>query len=121
MGKKINSRAKGAAGERELSSWLRSKGIKARRGQQFSGGVESPDIVADLPAWHIECKRVESLALYDALEQAKRDCSKRASNLPKHERLTPVVFHRKNNKEWVAVLRAEDFIELVRPPSALLD
>ncbi|KAK9680679.1 hypothetical protein QE152_g38968 [Popillia japonica] len=67
MGKgKINSRAKGAKGERELSSKLRDYGYEARRGQQFSGANGDADVVG-LPGIHIECKRVERLNIYDAI------------------------------------------------------
>jgi hypothetical protein len=37
---KINSRAKGAAGERELANYLREQGWKkARRTQQYAGNI----------------------------------------------------------------------------------
>lgn len=100
----INSRAKGKAGELELAAFFREHGIEARRGQQFSGGTDSPDIVlTGLTGYHIECKRCERGQLYDWLAQAIRDCG---ANLP-------VVFHRKSRKDWVAILRAEDFLKLV--------
>jgi len=58
MGRK--SRNKGASGERELARELsRLLGIEARRGCQFHGGPGSPDVVADIPDVHIECKRTE--------------------------------------------------------------
>ena len=101
---KINSRAKGASGERELAQYLREKGWESRRGQQFSGGQDSPDVVSTLP-FHIECKRVERLQLYDSLKQAKRDSE--GSDKP------PVVIHRKNREEWVAILSLNDFLDLV--------
>ena len=63
----------GAAGERELAKTLRELGVEARRGQQFSGGAESPDVVAALRGIHIARKRVEALQLYPSLEQAKGD------------------------------------------------
>ena len=102
---KINSRRKGAAGEREFANLLRSHGIHARRGQQFSGGPESPDVVADLPGFHFEVKRTERLNLYDAMAQAIGDMKKGD---------IPVVAHRKNNEEWVVVLPAEDFMEMAK-------
>ena len=42
---KINSRAKGARYERELARYLDENGFPARRGQQFAGGSDSPDVV----------------------------------------------------------------------------
>ena len=45
--KKINSRQKGARGERELAAVFTTAGFPARRGQQFSGSPDSPDIVVE--------------------------------------------------------------------------
>jgi Holliday junction resolvase len=99
--KRINSREKGAAGERELANWLKARGFEgAKRGQQFKGGAESPD-VAGIPGVHIESKRTERGNLYDWLAQAQRDAG--------FEKM-PVVFHRRNNKDWVVILDADDFI-----------
>jgi Holliday junction resolvase len=50
---KINSRAKGARAERECAKELeRLFGCSARRGQQFSGSSDSPDVVT-IVAWAI--------------------------------------------------------------------
>lgn len=102
--KKINSRQKGAAAERELANELRDRyGYTARRGQQFKGGADSPDVVCDqLSRYHLECKRTEKGNLYDWMAQAKRDCGGK----------TPVVVHRRNNKDWVAILTLRDFVLL---------
>ena len=98
-----NSIRKGKAGERELARYLDSLGFPARRGQQFKGGADSPDIVcAGLKQWHIECKRVESGNLYKWMAQAKKDAGK----------LKPLVIHRKNGQEWVAILSLDDFVWL---------
>lgn len=103
---KINSRAKGAAGERELANYLKEYGVEARRGQQFHGGGDSPDVVADtiFSDLHIECKRVEAGNLYSWLEQAKRDTKPGKR---------PVVVHRRNAREWVAILTLDDLIQLL--------
>ena len=98
----MNSRNKGASGERELASVLREYGYEARRGQQFSGANGDPDVVG-LPHVHIECKRVERLNIYDAMEQSKRDA---------RDDEMPVVMHRKNRKQWLVTLSLADFIEL---------
>ena len=98
---KINSRAKGADGERELAKFLTNHGFKARRGQQFSG-IEGRDVVCESLPIHIECKRVEKFKLYDALEQAERDTAGEM----------PVVFHRRNRNKWVCILDAEDLLSL---------
>lgn len=100
----MNSRNKGAAGERELAKKLREYGYECRRGQQFSGANGDADVVG-LPHIHIECKRVERLNIDMAMLQAIRD--RRADELP-------AVFHRRNNCEWLVTMKLADWIELYR-------
>lgn len=114
MTKRINSRAKGAAGERELANYLTDAGWPAHRGQQFAGGTDSPDVVCGdltrITGAHIEVKRVEALDLFKAYEQAVRDAG------PGRR---PMVFHRRNPKKpgqparpWLVILSLDDFLEL---------
>lgn len=98
------SRDKGKRGERELAGILRDYGYDCRRGQQFCGSNGDADVVG-LPGIHIECKRVERLDLYGAVEQAKRDA--------KEEEL-PVVIHRRNNCEWLVTMPLEDWMSMYR-------
>lgn len=101
---KINSKQKGNRGEREVAKLLRDYGyVKARRGQQFQGSPESPDVVG-FPGFHVEVKHVERLNVYEALEQAFRDAG---------EDDTPIVFHRKNKVSWRVTMDAEDFLKLL--------
>ena len=100
----MNSRNKGKRGELEMAAFLRERGFDdARRGQQFKGGPGSPDVVG-VPGLHLECKRVEALQLYPALAQACRDAGDAGS--------IPVVLHRRSREEWVAILRADDFLSI---------
>lgn len=99
-----NSRQKGARGERECRDLLKEHGFEARRGQQFSGLGESPDVVHNIPGLHIEVKRTEALSIYKAMAQAIADAKGN----------TPTVFHKRNNKEWLVVLHAHDFLELIK-------
>lgn len=100
------SRNKGKVGERELARELsRVLGVSARRGVQYSGGPDSPDIETDIPDLHIECKRTEHFRLFEALEQAIRDAGSEK---------TPVVMHRPNRRPWVVVLRLDDLPKLVQ-------
>lgn len=101
-----NSRAKGANGEREFAALLNERGLQARRGQQFSGGPGSPDVVCDgLASVHFEVKRVQSSKEpYTWLEQAVRDAG--AKKLP-------VVAHRRNGKGWVAIVDMETMLDLL--------
>ena len=82
---------------------LRDHGHEARRGQQFSGSPDSPDVISDLP-FHFEVKRVERLNIYQAIDQAVRDCG---------EGKSPVVAHRRNRGQWLVTMRAEDWMGLI--------
>lgn len=106
----MNSRQKGAAGERELAAFLRAHGHDARRGQQFSGLAGDADVIG-LPGYHIECKRVERLNIYAALAQSIRDAD--AESLRKGEAITPIVAHRQNRRGWLVTLRLEDFLTII--------
>ena len=100
----VNSKRKGADGERELSSKLKEHGYNTRRGQQYCGANGDADVVG-LEGIHIECKRVEKLNLYDAMSQAKADA--KDSELP-------TVFHRKDRYEWLVTMTLEDWIRLYK-------
>ena len=102
---KINSKAKGANGERELRDKLREHGyIDARRTQQYCGAAGDSDVVG-LDGIHCEVKRVETLNIEKAVEQAIRDHK---------EGEKPTVFHRKNRKPWLVTMLFEDWIELYK-------
>lgn len=101
----MNSRSKGARGERGWRDFLRENGLTARRGQQFSGSPDSPDVVCEeLGKYHFEVKFVQRLNIDDAVVQAVGDCGTK----------TPVVAHRKNNGKWLVTMLADDWIKLVR-------
>ena len=97
------SRNKGKTGERELAHELtRVFGVTPRRGVQFQGSPDSPDIIVDIPNLHIECKRTERFRLYEALDQAVEDAKEKL----------PIVLHRQNKKPWVAIVRLDDLPRL---------
>ncbi|HOY56833.1 MAG TPA: hypothetical protein PLO38_07730 [Verrucomicrobiota bacterium] len=101
----MNSREKGKRGERQWRDELRANGYAARRGQQFSGSPDSPDVICDgLPWAHFEVKLVERLDIYAAMEQARRDCGGRA----------PLVAHRRNYWPWLVTMDAERFYRLLK-------
>lgn len=100
----MNSKRKGAAGERELANKLKEYGYNTRRGQQYCGANGDADVVG-LPGIHIECKRVEKLNIYDAIVQAQRDC--KGDDLP-------AVFHRKNNCKWSVTMTLDDWNTMYR-------
>ena len=102
----VNSKRKGAAGERELAHKLNEYGYNTRRTVQYNGKAD--DGKADLlglPGIHIESKRVEKLNLYDAMAQAIHDA--KAGELP-------TVFHRKNHSEWLVTMKLSDWMELYK-------
>ena len=95
----MNSRRKGAVGEREFAALLREHGFDARR------GCHSPDVVSDALAWlHVEIKRVQNLNLTDACVQAEGDCGGKPW----------IVAHRRNHAPWLITMRAETFFNFLR-------
>ena len=100
-----NSKQKGKRGELEFVSFLKERGINAKRGQQYKGTPDSPDIISDLDKIHWEVKRTEKLQLYKYLDQAIADAGTNQ---------TPVVAYRKNKEEWVCILLADDLLEILR-------
>lgn len=102
----INSKAKGAAGERELANLLREHGYKeAKRSVQYCGANGDADVIDALAGIHIECKRKERLNINEAIEQAQADA---------REGEKPAVFHRKNRKPWLVTMLFEDWLELYK-------
>ena len=101
----INSRDKGARYERHLAHRLREYGYEAERGQQHSGGKDSPDVKHNMVGIHIEAKNVEHLNIWNALEQSKRDAGK--------DEIPIVIFTRNRAKDYVA-MPFEDFMKLYK-------
>jgi len=96
----MNSRDKGARGEREAAdAWAQAMGCEGcRRGQQFCGGKDSPDVVQPIRDIHLEVKRTERGNPYDWMEQADHDSGGKV----------PVVLHRRNHRPWLIIMRLED-------------
>jgi len=102
----INSKTKGKVGELEFAELLRFHGYEARRGQQYDGSAGSPDVVVKgLEDFWFEVKRVEAGNLYKWMAQARRDAMEGGK--------VPVVMHRRNREDWVAILPAGLFLELL--------
>ena len=95
----MNSRSKGKRGELEASkAWASTFGVSARRGQQFAGGTDSPDVVSSHENLHLEVKRCEAGNPYKWMDQAVRD----------GEGKIPVVLHRRNGRDWLLIVRLAD-------------
>ena len=93
------SRDKGKRYEREVAEAFRQMGFPdARRGVQFQGGPDSPD-VAGVPGVHIEAKHVEALNVYAAMKQSTDEAKVGE---------VPVVVHRKNQQCSLVTLRLSD-------------
>lgn len=109
----MNSRQKGARGEREFAKYLREEyGVEARRGQQFSGSSDSPDVVCEWPWVHWEVKRVEgSKQIYDWVSQAARDCGVKF----------PFVAHRRNGKQWLIIAEADYLLPILYAYNDMLE
>lgn len=101
----MNSRAKGKVGELELAAFLRENGFEdAKRGVQYRGGGDSPDVVG-IAGFHVECKRVEAGNLYSWLDQASADSAGTGR--------VPLVAHRRNRRQWVAILPLDEFLKII--------
>lgn len=89
---------KGKRGERELAAYLKALGFTtARRGVQFQGGNDSPDVVCEeLPHLNIECKRVRRWTwsmLRGWIAKVRRESRKDQM---------PVILFRADKGEWAA-------------------
>lgn len=103
----MNSRQKGARGERLWRDVLRAQGFEAIRGCQnagrFAGGQEAPDVICNLP-FHFEVKFVEKLNVSNAIAQATRDANEKF----------PVVAHKKSREDWLVTMDANLFFQMVK-------
>lgn len=99
----VNSRRKGKEGELELARILRTYGFDTRRGQQFKGGGDSPDVMG-LPGVHIECKRVQNLVIEKAMVQSRTDAEGTDD--------VPVVIHRRDREKWKVTMDLDEFMKM---------
>ena len=85
---------------------IKASGIPARRGQQYEGSSDSPDVIAGgiLSGVHIEVKRVQAGNLYNWLAQSKTD-----ADITK----LAMVAHKRNGKQWVAIMDFSEFLVLM--------
>jgi hypothetical protein len=100
----MNSCQKGKRGERAWRDELVAHGYAARRGQQFSGSPDSPDVVCpQLSGFHFEVKAVERLNVNEAMAQAIGDAGDRI----------PVVAHNRNRGGWPVTMRTSDWFKML--------
>ncbi len=100
----MNSRSKGARGERSAASKFREYGYDAHRTAQHCGMTGVADIEGT-PGIHVEVKNRERMNPWDAMAQAVRD----------HKGNTlPVVMWKKNDCEWLMFMRFDDWMEMYK-------
>lgn len=101
----VNSRAKGARGERELASILTDElGVVVKR--KLDAAREGGDDMQVGP-FSVECKRVakSGVKVLQWMEQAKGNAK---------EEQIPIVMFRVDGGEWLTVMRLEDQIPMIR-------
>ena len=103
-------REKGKRGEREVVDLIKRYAFEARRGQQFKGTKDSPDVIHSIERVYVEVKYREKFSLYAALEQAVEEAVEDI----------PVVFHRRSGKPWVAIIDARHFMGFMQQRRAYL-
>jgi hypothetical protein len=103
------SRDKGKRGEREVAELCNRYGFAARRGQQFSGSPDSPDVVVNLDV-HLEVKRTERANLPAAYRQSCAD-----AGIDKE----PLVVTRANGTAWMLYCAFEHYLALRQKISRL--
>ena len=96
------SRDKGKRGEREVVALIKSYGFGARRGQQFKGTNDSPDVLHDIPGVYLEVKFRENFSMNAALNKVCVDAQ--IGELP-------VVFHRRLHEPWRVTADAREFLQ----------
>ena len=106
----VNSRQKGKRGEREFRDILRAHGwTEARRGQQFAGGPDSPDVMGGPAGFHFEVKYGARNNIEKAMVQAMDDSA--IADIPV---VASRVTSRGKSGEWLLTIHAEDLLPLLR-------
>ena len=100
----MNSKQKGKRGELEICKIIKEYGFDCHRSVQYCGANGDADVIG-LPGIHMEIKRVETLNIDKAMDQAASDA--RDGNLP-------AVFHRRNGQEWKVTMRLEDWMQIYK-------
>ena len=116
------SRGRGIRGELSVRDLIIGAGFEARRGQQFEGSSESPDVVVPelQRTFHIEVKCVEgfiSKKMRDAYLKSESECSFLQTPMLVHrylKKLGQTRGERKLAKRWLVTVDAQFFFHLLR-------
>ena len=100
----MNSRQKGARGEREVAAVCRYHGYDARRGQQYCGLEGDADVVG-LLGFQVEVKYRQNLNIDDALAKTTAEADGKI----------PIVVHKRNGEKLKVTMWFDpDFFDIVR-------
>lgn len=116
------SRGRGIRGELEVVDLIKAAGFEARRGQQFKGTGDSPDVIvpALMDYTHLEVKCVEGL-----LSKKMKDAYLKALD-ERQVGQTPVIIHRyltrkgrslaerRLAKRWLVTVDAKFFFAMMK-------
>lgn len=100
-----SSKARGKRAELDLAHKLQEFGFEARRTAQYCGKAGTSDVIG-VPGVHCECKAVQRLNIWEALDQSKRDSQADGNGD------IPAVFFKRNRSGWYVALPLSDFIRL---------
>lgn len=98
------SRDKGKAGEREFAALLRKHGYNARRGRQYKGTDDSPDVISDIPAM-FEVKRRNQGSIKRWFEDFREG---------RDRDVNWIVAARADKEDWRVYMSAESWLKLMR-------
>lgn len=99
------SRNKGKGFERDCANKIKKRGFDCRRGQQFRGGSDSPDIVSEsLSEFNFECKAREQLNLWETYEKCLAEAPGKV----------PVTIWKKNHKVPLVIMEFHDWMDLLQ-------
>jgi len=102
----MRSRRKGANAELEVIDLLRAAGWTHAHRNFGSGSAGGGDIARGPQGCALEVKRTEAFRLRDAWRQVNEDAIPRGD--------MPVVLHRWNGGPWLAIVEADELLELLR-------
>jgi Holliday junction resolvase len=98
----MNSRRKGAGGEREVCEILNQElgwAVKRNLAQTRDGGYD-----IEIAQFRIEVKRRKKLMVHEFMEQASKSAGE----------ATPVVLMRADGEEWLLMMKLSDALPLIR-------
>jgi len=97
-------RQRGKRGEREAAKALEDcLGVRARRGVQYAGGPESPDVQIDVEGIHCEVKYCEREQVRKWMAQTITDAGTKV----------PFLLHRKARADWLCTVPLDRLHDLV--------